>query len=51
MRRTAETPTERFTGGTDGSNPGPGLVSVDGVLYGTTAYEGGRQLLVLRNGL
>jgi uncharacterized repeat protein (TIGR03803 family) len=30
----------QFTGGSDGSNPGPGLISIDGVLYGTTAYEG-----------
>jgi uncharacterized repeat protein (TIGR03803 family) len=30
----------RFAGGSDGSNPAPGLVSIDGVLYGTTAYEG-----------
>jgi uncharacterized repeat protein (TIGR03803 family) len=30
----------RFTGGSDGSNPSPGLVNVDGVVYGTTAYAG-----------
>jgi uncharacterized repeat protein (TIGR03803 family) len=30
----------RFTGGSDGSGPGPSLIDVDGVLYGTTGNDG-----------
>ena len=30
----------QFTGGSDGSNPSAGLVSIGGILYGTTEYEG-----------
>jgi uncharacterized repeat protein (TIGR03803 family) len=30
----------RFAGGSDGSNPGPGLLDIDGTLYGTTGYHG-----------
>ncbi|HEY2473529.1 MAG TPA: choice-of-anchor tandem repeat GloVer-containing protein [Candidatus Cybelea sp.] len=30
----------RFAGGSDGSNPSPGLLEVDGALYGTTGYFG-----------
>lgn len=36
----AETVLYSFQGGSDGANPGAGLVDVNGTLYGTTKYGG-----------